>query len=129
VLDMGESVKIADLAIRMVQLSGLEVKTDDNPDGDIEIQFTGLRPAEKLYEELLLGDDVMGTQHSKIMRANELCLSAAELAEYMERMHDAVARYDIHTVRTLLSAAVAGYQPHKELVDHLKPATNIINLV
>jgi len=133
VLDMGEPVKIADLAIRMVQLSGLEVKTEDNPDGDIEIQFTGLRPAEKLYEELLLGDDVMGTQHSKIMRANEHCLPVDELAEYIEKMHDAVTRYDIHAVRTLLRAAVAGYQPHKEVVDHLRPsansaADNIINL-
>jgi FlaA1/EpsC-like NDP-sugar epimerase len=129
VLDMGEPVKIADLAKRMVQLSGLEVKTDDNPDGDIDIQFTGLRPAEKLYEELLLGDDVMGTRHSKIMRANELCLPAAELAEYMDSMHDAVTRYDIHAVRALLRAAVAGYQPHKEVVDHLRPVTNVINLI
>jgi FlaA1/EpsC-like NDP-sugar epimerase len=134
VLDMGGSVKIADLATRMVQLSGLEVKSKENPDGDIEIQFTGLRPAEKLYEELLLGDNVTGTQHSKIMRANESCLAVDELAGYIEKLHDAIARYDVCAVKDVLCAAVAGYQPHKELVDYLTPRGekaadgNIINL-
>lgn len=69
VLDMGESVKIVDLAKNLIQLSGLEVKSEDNPHGDIEIQFAGLRPGEKLYEELLIGDNVKRTAHERIMTA------------------------------------------------------------
>ena len=89
VLEMGESVKIVELAKRMIRLSGLEVKDDNNPDGDIEIQYTGLRPAEKLYEELLVGDDVSGTDHSKIMRANEMKLSHRDIQYYLEAFRQA----------------------------------------
>jgi len=78
VLDMGEPVKIVDLAKNLIQLSGLEVKSSDNPNGDIEIKFTGLRPGEKLYEELLIGDNVEGTDHERIMTANEQFLPLEE---------------------------------------------------
>ena len=71
VLDMGEPIKIYDLAKRLISLSGMELKNEDNPDGDIEIIFTGLRPGEKLYEELLIGDNVSTTEHIRILRAEE----------------------------------------------------------
>ncbi len=74
VLDMGEPVKIAELAAKLIKLSGLEVKDELNPNGDVEIQFTGLRPGEKLYEELLIGDNVGQTRHERIMTADEIYL-------------------------------------------------------
>jgi len=79
VLDMGQTVKISELAKKMIALMGLELKTDENPTGDIEIQYTGLRPGEKLYEELLIGDNVIGTEHSRIMRAEEVSLPWEEV--------------------------------------------------
>jgi FlaA1/EpsC-like NDP-sugar epimerase len=119
VLDMGDSVKIVDLAKQMIQLSGLELQTDENPDGDIEIQYTGLRPAEKLYEELLVGDNVVGTDHAKIMRANEEYLDADTLNTYLSEMQAAIAALDHSKVRDILEKAVKGYQPHERVVDHL----------
>jgi FlaA1/EpsC-like NDP-sugar epimerase len=119
VLDMGDSVKIVDLAKQMIQLSGLELQTDENPDGDIEIQYTGLRPAEKLYEELLVGDNVVGTDHAKIMRANEECLDTDTLNTYISEMQAAIAALDHSKVRDILEKAVKGYQPHERVVDHL----------
>jgi FlaA1/EpsC-like NDP-sugar epimerase len=119
VLDMGESVKIVELAKRMIQLSGLEVKSVDNPDGDIEIQYTGLRPAEKLYEELLVGDNVAGTEHSKIMRANEVGLSSEQVEHYLVEMKTACEANNQQALRQILEKAIVGYQPHEKLVDHL----------
>jgi FlaA1/EpsC-like NDP-sugar epimerase len=119
VLDMGDSVKIVDLAKQMIQLSGLELQTDENPDGDIEIQYTGLRPAEKLYEELLVGDNVVGTDHAKIMRANEEYLDADTLNTYLSEMQAAIAALDHSKVRDILEKAVKGYRPHDSMVDHL----------
>jgi FlaA1/EpsC-like NDP-sugar epimerase len=119
VLDMGDSVKIVDLAKQLIQLSGLELQTDENLDGDIEIQYTGLRPAEKLYEELLVGDNVVGTDHAKIMRANEECLDADTLNGYLSEMHAAIAALDHSKVRDILEKAIKGYQPHDIIVDHL----------
>jgi FlaA1/EpsC-like NDP-sugar epimerase len=140
VLDMGEPVKIVDLATRMIQLSGLELQTDKNPDGDIYIQYTGLRPAEKLYEELLVGDNIVGTDHAKIMRANEDCLDADILNTYLLDIQTAICIMDHSKVRSILEQAITGYRPHDIVVDHLadKPASeepikepmqhNIINL-
>jgi FlaA1/EpsC-like NDP-sugar epimerase len=119
VLDMGESVKIADLAKQMIHLSGLELKTEKNPDGDIEIQYTGLRPAEKLYEELLVGDNVVGTDHAKIMRANEEYLDADTLNTYLSEIQAAIAALDHSKVRDILEKSVKGYRPHESMVDHL----------
>lgn len=79
VLDMGDSVKIVDLARKMIRLSGLEEKTEKNPHGDIAIEFSGLRPGEKLYEELLIGDNVEASDHPRILRANEQSLSWDEM--------------------------------------------------
>ncbi len=132
VLDMGESVKIVDLAKRMVQLSGLELKTKDNPDGDIEIKYSGLRPAEKLYEELLVGDNVIGTDHSKILRATEAFLEGEKIYSYLTEMNNAIQSTDSDRLRRVLSDAVSGYQPHEKMVDHLlpkeRPQDNIIKL-
>ncbi|MGS2716900.1 polysaccharide biosynthesis protein [Eionea flava] len=119
VLDMGEPVKIIDLAKRMVQLSGLEVKTDQNNEGDIEIICTGLRPAEKLYEELLVSEDVIGTDHPKIMRANENSLDSKELEFAISHLDKALQENDFEQIRTIFSRVVLGYQPHKKIVDHM----------
>jgi FlaA1/EpsC-like NDP-sugar epimerase len=132
VLDMGEPVKIIDLAQRMVQLSGLELQTDENPDGDIKIQYTGLRPAEKLYEELLLGSDVTGTAHSKIMMAHEVCLESEALFECLLALQNAIKSNDCEKLRQTLIVAVSDYKPHSEYVDHFadeKSANNSANNV
>jgi len=84
VLDMGESVKIAELAEKMIRLMGMEVKSADNPEGDIEVVYTGLRPGEKLYEELLIGSNVKGTEHPRIMSADEECLTYDVLYKHSE---------------------------------------------
>jgi FlaA1/EpsC-like NDP-sugar epimerase len=119
VLDMGEPVKIVDLATRMIQLSGLEIQTNKNPDGDILIQYTGLRPAEKLYEELLVGDNIVGTEHAKIMRANEEYLDADTLNRYLLEMQTAISIMDHNKVRSILEQSITGYRPHDAVVDHL----------
>ncbi len=111
VLDMGEPVKIYDLAKQLIHLSGLEVKDENNPDGDIEIVFTGLRSGEKLYEELLIGGDVSGTEHPKILQAQEDMLSPELLSRILARLETAVASNDVESARALLAEAVAGYRP------------------
>ncbi|HEB27317.1 MAG TPA: polysaccharide biosynthesis protein [Porticoccus sp.] len=118
VLDMGEPVKIVDLAKRMVHLSGLEVKDVDHPEGDIEIQFSGLRPGEKLYEELLIGDNVSGTEHSRIMRAEETSLSWQETQEFLDELDNACHDYKCDSVQNLLMSVPTDYTPTiKELHD------------
>ena len=124
VLDMGEPVKITELAKRMIHLSGLEIRDENTPDGDIPIVFTGLRPGEKLYEELLIGDDVVGTQHSKIMRANEACFSWAELSPLLDGLRTAVEVNDDEGIRRVLAQAVSGFKPQCEVVNILKSSTN-----
>lgn len=111
VLDMGKPVRITDLARRMIHLMGLTVRDDENPDGDIAIQFTGLRPAEKLYEELLIGTNVTGTGHPMIMRAMEESLPWSTVQHFLEQFLQASARADCDRVRDLLVESVAGYQP------------------
>lgn len=125
VLDMGKPVKIVDLARRMIELSGLEVLTEDNPEGDIAIEFSGLRPGEKLYEELLIGEDVEGTEHPKIMRANEEIVDHETLYGYLHDLQVAELRQDMDRARHILRAAVRGFEPSSELVDWLMPATAI----
>ena len=119
VLDMGEPVKIAEMAEKMILLSGLSVRSADNPHGDIAIEFTGLRPGEKLYEELLIGDNVSPTDHPMIMRANEEMLPWAEYRQVLQRLHEAVADEDCERIRQLLREAVCGYRPEGEIVDWL----------
>ncbi|MFC3852780.1 polysaccharide biosynthesis protein [Salinispirillum marinum] len=123
VLDMGKPVKIVDLARRMIELSGLDVKSDQNPDGDIAIEFSGLRPGEKLYEELLIGEDVEGTSHPKIMRANEEVVPHETLYRYLHELQVAELRQDIDGARSVLREAVKGFVPSSELVDWLLPLT------
>ena len=117
VLDMGESVKIIDLARQMIRLSGLEVKDENNPNGQIEIKITGLRPGEKLYEELLIGDAVEKTTHPRIMTANEVMLSWSELSDILTRMDDACRNGDQLTVRQLMLDAPTGFVPKDEICD------------
>lgn len=119
VLDMGEPVKIRDLARRMIHLTGLKVRDADNPDGDIEIAFTGLRPAEKLYEELLLGENVSGTDHPRIMRAQEAFIRHESLAPLLDELMLAASRLERGRVRDILQAAVKEYQPNAGIDDLL----------
>lgn len=119
VLDMGEPVRIIDLAHRMVELSGRTVKTPEKPDGDIAIEITGLRPGEKLYEELLIGDDPQPTSHPRIMKAHEDQLQASALVAELERLEAAMESSDLPTVRALLQRLVQGYQPETGIVDWL----------
>ena len=110
VLDMGEPVRILDLARRMIHLSGYDEQTEQHPDGEIAIRFTGLRPGEKLYEELLLGDVVMGTEHAMIMRAREDHLSSSTLHELLQALRDACDTFDCQKARSALAEAVEGYE-------------------
>ena len=127
VLDMGEPVRIIDLARRMVELSGLQVKSEQNPTGDIEIQITGLRPGEKLYEELLIGDNPQPTQHARIMKAQEDMLPWSELQALLKSLEEAMELNDVTTLRALLQACVQGYQPTGEVVDwlHSSPGSSL----
>lgn len=108
VLDMGKSVKIIDLAAKMIRLSGYDVKDEANPNGDIAIEFTGLRPGEKLYEELLIGDDVTGTDHERIMTANEIYLPWVELELILNRLDKACHEFNHEAIREILLAAPTG---------------------
>jgi FlaA1/EpsC-like NDP-sugar epimerase len=117
VLDMGEPVKIIDLAKRMVELSGLALKDEVNTNGDIEIQVTGLRPGEKLYEELLIGDNPLPTSHARIMKAHEDFLPWAELQSKLAALGLALDANDVPLIRTLLKELVPGYQPDSDVVD------------
>lgn len=119
VLDMGDAVKIVDLARKMIHLSGLEVRDEINPDGDIEIQYSGLRPGEKLYEELLIGDNVSGTEHPQIMRAEEIELPWALLQEKLNRLDVASHQFDCEAVRNILLEAIDGYRPTGRICDHV----------
>ncbi|PHJ40215.1 nucleoside-diphosphate sugar epimerase/dehydratase [Vibrio sp. PID17_43] len=111
VLDMGESVKITDLARNLIQLSGLEVKAETNPYGDIEIQFAGLRPGEKLYEELLIGDNVKQTAHERIMTAHEVHLSLSDYESLINELDLACHSMDHEKIRSLLLSAPTGFNP------------------
>ncbi len=117
VLDMGEPVKIVELAEKMIHLSGLSVRSDKNLHGDIAIEFTGLRPGEKLYEELLIGDNVVATRHPMIMSANEDHLSWDVLKARLDDLLAAVEEDDYTRVRQLLRETVSGYSPEGEIVD------------
>jgi len=117
VLDMGKPVRIRDLAEKMIHLMGLTVRDEDHPDGDIEIHYTGLRPAEKLYEELLIGNDVSGTDHRSIMRAEEDFLQWDDLKPLLDQLWNACQRLDCNKAREVLLRAVVGYSPTKEVED------------
>lgn len=124
VLDMGEPVKIIDLAKRMVELSGLALKDYTNPNGDIEILVTGLRPGEKLYEELLIGDNPLPTSHARIMKAHEDFLPWLELQSKLLALGLALDANNVPLICTLLKGLVPGYQPEGEVVDWIHLANN-----
>ena len=117
VLDMGQPVKIMDLARRMVELSGLTVRDDLNPSGDIELVVTGLRPGEKLYEELLIGDNPKPNQHPRIMKSHEQVLSWPLLESKLNALSMAMGVNDVPVIRALLKDLVSGYQPSGDVVD------------
>lgn len=119
VLDMGEPVKISELASKMIHLMGFTIKDKSNLDGDIEIEYTGLRPGEKLYEELLIGDNATGTNHPRIMRAEEEAYSLDEIMSYIEQLEQAIKSSNCEDVRQLLIEVVKGYQPSGEIEDVL----------
>ncbi|WP_105175012.1 polysaccharide biosynthesis protein [Pseudoalteromonas sp. T1lg122] len=130
VLDMGEPVKIIDLATKMVHLSGLEVKSSKQPEGDIEIQCTGLRPGEKLYEELLIGDNVVGTDHQRIMSAHEVKMSWDELEQILLELKSSCDTNDHHSIRKLLLEAPTAFNPTDGICDlnwqeNLKNSANV----
>jgi FlaA1/EpsC-like NDP-sugar epimerase len=119
VLDMGRPVRIDDLARRLVNLMGLTVRDAVNPEGDIAIEYTGLRPAEKLFEELLIGSNVTGTDHPMIMRAMEHRLSWAKMEQILNDLLVALASFDCHDALELLTASVAEYQADTEVRDYV----------
>src|SRR5450830_450246 len=123
VLDMGEPVRIIDLARRMVHLSGLEIKSDACPDGTIDIEHVGLRPGEKLYEELLIGDNVEGTSHPLIMRAQENKIPWDRLQHFLEELEQACDAFNYAEIRALLMKIVAEYQPQCGIEDFIWQAT------
>ncbi len=117
VLDMGQPVRIAELAEKLIHLSGMSIRSEKCPHGDIAIEYTGLRPGEKLYEELLIGDNVSPTEHPMIMTASEEYLSWDQLKVLLGRLMAAVDEDDYPQVRQLLREVVSGYKPEGEIVD------------
>ncbi len=119
VLDMGEPIRIVDLAKRMIHLSGLEIKDETHTKGEIEISFIGLRPGEKLYEELLIGGNVSETAHKRIMRAEEQIIPWMELENLLSRLEKAAKKEDYEAVRSILKYVVSGYVPQCDIQDLL----------
>ena len=113
VLDMGQPVRILDLAKRLIRLAGLRVRDAESPNGDIEILFNGLRPGEKLYEELLIGENPERTPHPRIIRAKEAGLEWSRLTQALDDLGSACRAYDKDTVRRMLEQVVTGYTPRQ----------------
>jgi FlaA1/EpsC-like NDP-sugar epimerase len=122
---MGDPVKIIDLARRMIEFSGLSVRDADTPDGDIEIEVVGLRPGEKLYEELLIGENPVRTNHPRIMKAREAFLSWPDLKRELESLTSGIDQDDVYFVRTKLTQIVKEFTPDDDIVDwvHLETGT------
>jgi FlaA1/EpsC-like NDP-sugar epimerase len=118
VLDMGESVKIRDLIDKMVKLSGLSIKDGENLNGDIEIKIIGLRPGEKLYEELLLGDNPQKTYHEKIQKAQDPFISFNKLKIDLDHLTNLIEENKVKEVKNMLSKLVTSYQSNSEIIDH-----------
>jgi FlaA1/EpsC-like NDP-sugar epimerase len=117
VLDMGQPVKVMDLARRMIELSGLIVKDEQDPDGDIEIKIIGLRPGEKLYEELIIGNNPMPTPHPKILKAHEDFIIWSELESKLDALETAMNANDVSAIRIMMKQLVSGYTASDEIVD------------
>jgi FlaA1/EpsC-like NDP-sugar epimerase len=119
VLDMGSPVRIDDLARRLISLMGLTVRDETHPDGDIEIEYTGLRAAEKLFEELVIGSNVTGTDHPMIMRAMEHHLPWPRMQETLNDLLVALASFDCHRALALLTESVVEYQSSADIRDYV----------
>lgn len=117
VLDMGQPVRIMELAKRMIRLSGLTLRDELRPDGDIAIEVTGLRPGEKLYEELLIGDDARGTEHPRIMVPQECWLPWSRLRPLLASLDEACHHFDQQQVREILMHAPAAFEPTDGICD------------
>jgi FlaA1/EpsC-like NDP-sugar epimerase len=126
VLDMGESVRIMDLAERMIELSGLSIRNDNNPDGDIEVAIIGLRPGEKLFEELIIGHNPEKTIHPKIMRAQEDFVPWEKLHEQLNVLEAALSVNNVDLIQHVLKNLVPEYTPGSQIVDWIyqKQAVN-----
>jgi len=124
VLDMGDSVKIKDLIDKMVKLSGLSIKDSKNLDGDIGIKITGLRPGEKLYEELLIGDNPQKTFHEKIQKAQDSFISFNELKMNLDYLSNLIEENKVEEVKHVLSNLVPSYQSNSKIVDHFYEQSN-----
>tara|TARA_Y100000389_G_scaffold169439_1_gene175697 strand:- start:595 stop:2568 length:1974 start_codon:yes stop_codon:yes gene_type:complete len=118
VLDMGKSIKIKDLIVKMIKLSGLSVKDEKNLDGDIEIKITGLRPGEKLYEELLIGDNPQPTIHEKIQKAQDLFIPYNKLKIDLDHLYNLIEKHNVKEVKNMLSKLVTSYISNSKIVDH-----------
>ena len=118
-LDMGKPVKIKDLIYRIVQLSGLEVRDEKNPEGDIAIDIVGLRPGEKLYEELLVGDDQKKTDNPKIFKANDPFINLIELRKNLQQLEKFINNGQIPLILKLFEDLVVGFKKDRELSDHI----------
>ncbi len=119
VLDMGEPVKIFELAKRLIKLTGKDIKDEKNPEGEIKIEFTGLRPGEKLFEELLIGDNVSPTDHSRILKAQEDFLPIEIINNNLREITSAEERSDVTQLKELLKSVVTGFTPEEEVSDLL----------
>jgi FlaA1/EpsC-like NDP-sugar epimerase len=117
VLDMGQPVKIIDMAEKMIHLMGYEVRSEHNANGDISIEFSGLRPGEKLFEELLIGGEVEGTAHPRIMRAKEERMSEKDLHTLLDKLNASISHGDIEAVRDMLVDAPTGFAPVTPIAD------------
>ncbi len=122
VLDMGAPVRIDDLARLMVRLMGLEVKSEENPDGDIAIAYTGLRPGEKLYEELLVGANTTSKEHPRIQRSDEPFLSKAELDIELQVLEAAMRTRNIELIQVVLMRTAADCEAKTCAIEGEKPS-------
>ena len=119
VLDMGEQIKITQLAEDMIRLSGMTVKNQENPDGDIEIIYTGLRPGEKLYEELFIGNKVSRTDHDQIMRTDENFVSLPDLEKDLADLTKAIESYNFDLIISIMGKRIDGFNHDQQIIDNL----------
>ena len=129
VLDMNEPIRIVDLAKKMVHLMGYDIKDENSYRGDIAIEYTGLRPGEKLHEELMIGELVTGTEHPKIVRAEEETLSWEALQRLLDRLRKACSQIDLQEIRTVLMEAVDGFEPKEEVSDPLWDINKLVEIL
>ena len=128
ILDMGAPVKILDLAHRMIHLRGLTVRSPDQPEGDIAIEFTGLKPGEKLNEELLVSGNVMGTEHRKIMQADDASLPWIEMRDALKALEQACESYDYAAVKSFIEGLLEGASLERQLGELTPPVARVVAL-